>query len=506
MVQLMHSFVGHDIPENILALVRAGKVGAFCLFGGLNTDTPAQVRRLTDSLRDAAKAGGHPPPLIGIDQEGGQLIAITNGATELPGNMALGATRSPDLADQAGRVLARELLAMGINMNFAPSLDVNFNARNPVVGVRSFGDDPQLVADLGVAMIRGMQREGVIATAKHFPGHGDTVADSHHTLPTIQYDMARLNEVELKPFRAAVQANVSAVMSAHILFPALDPEFPATISTKILRGILREQMGFAGLIVTDAMDMAAVNQLGTVASIEAAIAAGADLVLLGHLPEQPQLTARFENKLDAASLLRIAQVRRALPEMPETLPDLDVVGCSDHQAVARAIAECSITVVRDRRRQLPLRLTPEETLGLIHVQPTNLTPADTSSSVEIHLPALLRQFHAKTIVCPLPYASTTEEVQVALDRVADSDVVLVATIQATADPMQAALVRALLHRGQKPIVIALRMPYDIMAFPEVDAYLCTYSIRPVSMEACARVLFGEIEATGVLPCRIPLLT
>src|SRR5688572_17576366 len=179
MEQVMFSFHGLTPPSEILEAVRAGRAGAFCLFAHKNVESPAQVRRLCEALHQAAREGNQPPPIIGIDQEGGQLIAITMGATELPGNMALGATRSPELARKAGYVLGRELLAMGINMNFAPSLDVNTHPDNPVIGIRSFSDDSHLVAELGAALIEGMQAQGVMASAKHFPGHGATATDSH---------------------------------------------------------------------------------------------------------------------------------------------------------------------------------------------------------------------------------------------------------------------------------------------------------------------------------------
>ncbi|CAG1773069.1 partial Beta-hexosaminidase A, partial [uncultured bacterium] len=188
MIQLMHSFRGTTLPEAVREAVRRGEIAAFCLFN-FNVVSPAQLRELTLALYAAAAEGGLPPPIIGMDQEGGQLIAVSEGTTELPGNMALGATRSPELAEQAGRVLGRELLAMGVNMNFAPSLDINNNPANPAIGIRSFGDDPNLVSVLGRALIRGIQAEGVIATAKHFPGMGDIESDSHFALPVVPHSL-----------------------------------------------------------------------------------------------------------------------------------------------------------------------------------------------------------------------------------------------------------------------------------------------------------------------------
>src|SRR5258708_4347089 len=288
MRQLMHSFVGLTAPESIVEAVRRGEIASFCLFRGKNVQSPAQVRELNGELSRAAEAGGQLPPIIGIDQEGGQLIAICEGATELPGNMALGATRSAELAEQAGAVLGRELLAMGINLNVAPSVDINLSPANPGVGTRSFGDDPQLVADLGAASIRGMQGVGVIATAKHFPGLGDVGTDSHYALPVITHGLERLRQVEFLPFRAAIEADVAAIMTAHLLVTAIDDENLATVSPAIL-SLLRNELGYKGLTMSDAMDMEAVATMGKALSVKAALQAGVDVIVLGHLTDQLEL-------------------------------------------------------------------------------------------------------------------------------------------------------------------------------------------------------------------------
>ena len=499
MQQLMISFEGAAAPREILDGVQRGTIASFCLFGHLNSRAPAPLRELTESLRHAAQLGGQPVPLLGIDQEGGQLMAVVGGATELPGNMALGATRSPELAEQAGRVLGRELLAMGINLNFAPSLDVNVNPANPVVGTRSFGADPALVTELGLAMIRGMQAEGVIATAKHFPGHGDTGTDPHHAHAVVSHPLERIEAVELHPFRTAIQAGVKAIMTAHILFTALDDERPATISQPILTGYLRERLGFEGVLMTDAMDMHAVARYGREASVRMALEAGADLVLLGHLPGQMELIRDLAPLARPAAQARIAALR-AQADRP--LPDFDVIGCAAHQQIAQTIADRAITLVRDAGR-LPLRLAPDAEIVVITPEPVDLTPADTSSHVTIALADAIRQRHPRTRAYELPHRAGPDEIAALLHAVEDADTVIVGTISADQHAGQTELVRALHARGQCPIVIALRTPYDLAAFPMIETYLCAYSIRPVAVEAAARVLFGEIEATGVLPGAIP---
>ncbi len=495
----MHSFDGTSALPEILDAVRRGEITAFCLFAYRNIETPAQVRALNESLIRAAAEGGQPPPIISIDQEGGQLMAITGGATELPGNMALGATASPALARDAGNVLARELLAMGINLNFAPCMDINIDPRNPVIGSRAFGDNPMCVAQLGAALIDGIQSEGVIAAAKHFPGHGDTHTDSHYAVPIVTHPLERLERVELQPFRAAIKANVGAIMSAHVIYTALDCTRPATLSNVILTGLLRNALGFDGLILTDAMDMHAVAHQGAGRAVEAALRAGADLVVLAHLPDQMALHQQMQHLERPDALARIAAARA---HIPSELPPLSVIGCAEHRQVARAIAEESITLVNDAG-DLPLRPDDDDVIAVITPTPTDLTPADTSSSVNIQLADAIRRRHPRVKAFELPHQASDAHIRSVLAAVADADRVVVGTICAERDPAQAALVNALIARGQQPIVVSMRTPYDIAAFPTVGTYLCTYSIRAASMEAAVRVLFGEITARGALPCALP---
>lgn len=499
MQQLMVSFAGFSVPPEVLKGIRDGEIASVCLFAYSNVSSPGQLRDLTDSMYQAAAEGGHLPPIIGIDQEGGQLIAITNGATELPGNMALGATRSIELAEKAGHVLGCELLAMGVNMNYAPSLDINTNPSNPVVGIRSFGEDAQLVSDLGMALIRGMQAEGVMATAKHFPGHGDTEADSHRAMPVVAHSMTRTVAVELAPFRAAIEEKVAAIMTAHVLFAALDDHNPATLSPAILDGLLRRDMNFDGLIITDAMDMHAVAQFGHLESVRLALQAGADLVLLGHIRNQMALHSQTKDLIRPEALARIQSARE---NVPLQRPKLGVVGSAEHQQIAQEIANHSITVVRGGQH-LPVCLDDQDMVAVITTYPSDLTPADTSSRVRVGLADAVRKRHPLVQSLEISYGAAEEHIRAILQAVEHAKVVIVGTISADQDASQAALVKALYERGQSPIVIALRTPYDIMAFPMIETYLCTYGIRAVTTEAVARVLFGEIQAQGTLPCTIP---
>ncbi len=381
----MHSFRGYTPPPDVLDGVRRGDIAAFCLFA-YNVEAPHQLRALTEALYRAARDGGQPPPLTGIDQEGGQLIAIMGGATELPGNMALGATRSPELAEEAGRLTAREMLAMGCNLNFAPVLDIDNNPDNPIKGVRSFGDSAALVSKLGRAYIRGLQAEGVVATAKHFPGTGDASGDPHHVTATVARSRQDMDMLELAPFREAIADGVGAVMISHVAFPALDGDTPASVSPRIIGGLLRGEMGYDGLVISDAMDMQAVAVRGAETSLSQALQAGNDLVLMGHLPNQIAMAERLRPLLNPASVERI---RRAREKLPTDLLPFDLVGCAEHQQIAQTIADASITLVRDDGR-LPLRPAANASVVVITPRPVDLTPADTSSMVKIRLADAIR--------------------------------------------------------------------------------------------------------------------
>jgi beta-N-acetylhexosaminidase len=241
--KLMWSFNGHTPSPEFLSALYAGHVSGVTLFRSLNLDQPAQIRALTDALQRAAREASQPPLLIGVDQEGGTLLAVP-GTTRFPGNLALGATRSAELAQRVGFALGRELAALGINVDYAPVCDVINNPLNPVVGPRSFGADPQRVAQLSAAMIQGLQAAGVAASAKHFPGHGDSAADSHHGMEVLPHDEARLRAIEFVPFQAAIQAGAKLIMTAHVALPLTTLSAAATLSPH-LAVLLRDEMKLA---------------------------------------------------------------------------------------------------------------------------------------------------------------------------------------------------------------------------------------------------------------------
>jgi beta-N-acetylhexosaminidase len=513
--QFLLTFEGREAPpDQFLAVLRRQHVGGVVLFRHKNMGNLAELRGLTQALQRAAAESGQPPLLIAADQEGGQLIAVDQ-TTPFPGNMALGAAGSDKLAYKVGRAIGKELSAVGINVDFAPVCDVNSNPLNPVIGTRSFGKDPKLVARLSTAVIRGLQSAGVAATAKHFPGHGDTSSDSHRGAPIVRHNAKRIRAVELVPFRAAINSKVRLVMTAHIVMPALNGgsnDLPATLSPEILRDLLRRKMRFNGVVVSDALDMHAMEQgPGYVGETMAAVAAGIDLLLFNH--DLARVEPACSNLVQAArrGLLSAAEVhasaRRimALKNWIKRQPQepLSVISCDQHLQLAQEVARKSITLVRDTARQLPLRVDPEEKIAVAIPRPQDLTPADTSSYVKPVLADALRRYHPQVDDFSFALNPSSSDIAALCERLAKYDVVVLGTINATAHPGQAELVKKVVRQGTRLITVALRMPYDLAVYPEAPTYLCTYSILPPSMEALAEALCGRIPFASNLPVTIP---
>jgi beta-N-acetylhexosaminidase len=511
--KLLLSFPGFEPSPEILAALESHPVAGVTLYRSLNIQDPAQVRALAGALQRAAAQAGQPLLLIAADQEGGQLQAVGEGATAFPGNMALGAAGSEELARRAGQAAGRELAAMGINVNYAPVCDVLVNPRNTMMGTRAFGEDPALVSRLGAALVEGLQSAGVAATAKHFPGYGDTAIDGHYATPVLLHDEARLRRVELPPFSAAIQAGVKLVMTAHVALPALNAglDMPATLSPAVLRGLLRQELGFQGVIASDALDMQAIRQ-GPALLIDAlaAAAAGLDLLLFG--PQTVERELLFDGLVQAArrGLLDPEDVRASAGRVlalkswlaGREQPPLEVVGCAEHQALALEIARRSVTLVRDAAGLLPLRLSPGERLLAVLPQPADLTPAETSSYLAPSLAQYLRRFHPETDEIILPTDPAAADIAGLLERARGYARVVACTFEASAHPGQVALAHALLEQGPPTIIAALRMPFDLQRFPEAPTTLCTYSVQPPALQALAEALCGQIATQGRLPVTI----
>ncbi len=498
---IMVGFEGTQANATIETHIHERFVGGVVLFSR-NIETPQQTAELTNQLQQLAQTTTRQIPLfIGIDQEGGWVIRLREGATVLPGNMALGATDSTKLAERAGEITAVELAAVGVNLNFAPVVDVNNNPQNPVIDRRSFGESPELVSRLGVAYIRGLQHNGVLATAKHFPGHGDTTVDSHFDLPTVNHDRERIHALELQPFRAAIDADVAAIMTAHIIYPAFDPDRPATLSPAILTNLLREELGFDGLLITDDMEMKAIDdryRSGEAAVM--AVEAGADIVMVLWSPTK-QIEV-FEALLSAVKSGRISQARldqsveRILKSKEAAFnrrfvdPDAvgEAVGTDAHKQLAQTIASQAITVVENRDNLLPLTLEPE----------TSVLILSASSSLFENFKAR----HPNTVEVKTPQKPEAENILPQLIPQAENADVVIAGIM---NDEQAALVQQISLGTTTPvIVIALGSPYTLQCCPAVSASLATYDIHKASVSAAVEVIVGAQAARGKLPVQLSI--
>ena len=485
-------------------------LGGLILFAP-NVDHPAQVAGLVNRAQEAATVSGAGIPLlIAVDQEGGRITRLWDGFTPFPGNMAVGATHDPEDARRMARTIAQEMRAVGINMNLAPVLDVNSNPLNPIIGTRSFGDSPELVVQMGLPMIETYREQGVIATAKHFPGHGDTEEDSHRKLPTVSHPLDHLWAVELAPFQAAIDAGVDVIMTAHVSFPAVDPtpDLPATLSPLVLQDLLRVQMGFDGVIATDSLGMRALSKIHNPSEAAAlALQAGADLLMFGKDPGYTLATAHaaYVHVLALVQTGEIsveqidASVRRVLtlkahydlltwqPADPEQAARS--CGTTQHRAAALRVATDSITLLENDG---VLPLSPEQALLL--VVPDKVDDLDDA----------LRAYFPTLDVAVVALDPTARQITAASRRARAADVVLVATWDAAQHASQVSLVQTL--SVHPLVVIALNTPYDLAAFQEVSvtpaAYVCTYSDAPPSLKALAMVLVGSQLPRGRLPAAI----
>jgi beta-N-acetylhexosaminidase len=510
--KLMLAFEGTKPPPRILSWLAERPVGGFSLFLPLNVNNPGQVRELTDRLQTAVPAN-QPSLLIATDQEGGQLVALGAETTHFPGNMALAATRDPELARRVGQAIGAEMAAMGVNINYAPNCDINTNPDNPASGIRTFGDDPSLAAQMSGAMVAGLQSAGVAATMKHFPGKGDAKVDSHYQMPLIDHSRERLDEMELRPFRAAINSGVKLAMTGHFAIPSLTEraDLPATLSRSVMHDLLRQEMLFDGVTITDALDMGALTQgAGQIVDIIAATRAEVDLLLTTNQPEvQERIYAGLqlaysrgliEDSHIENSVARIFDLKNWVDQHPQ--PDISVVGCAEHRELEAEVARRSITLVRDEAGLLPLRLESDAKIAVIMPQPKNLTPADTSNTVTPALAMAVRAYHPHVDQFITEHLPTFEEIAALREKAANYDLLIIGTISASMQPEQAALVNDLLTLDIPNVTVALRTPYDLHSYPRSQTNICTYSILEPSMQALAAALWGQIPFTGRLPVTI----
>ncbi len=503
----------HRGSEEYLRLreeIRGNHVGGVILFAGNVYESAV----LLNDLQEMSEL----PLLVSADFERGASMRVTD-ATSFPWAMAVGATGSEEFAYRLGAVTAREARALGVHWIFAPVVDVNSNPDNPVINIRSFGEDPRLVSRLGAAFIRGARDNGVLTTAKHFPGHGDTATDSHIGLAVVGADRARLDEVELAPFRSAIEAGVDSIMTAHVAVPKVtgEPDIPATLSSKVLTDLLRHTLKFQGMIVTDAMEMGGITtRYWTGLAAIRALQAGADLILLpvdstvaidevvravqrGEIPPE-RIERSVEKVLWAKTQLRLHKNRTVPVERIA-----DTVGAPESRRLGQEMADASVTLVRDDRRLLPIdpRRAPKIFAVALSSELDTAPGATFLAEVRQRFPAA-RTAAADTRISQ-ELVSTIASGAAAADLIVCATIVRVVSGKGTIalPENHRGIIEKLLETGKPVIWIAFGNPYVLRLFPQVPAYLCTFSYADVSQVAAAKALSGEIAISGRMPVSIP---
>ncbi len=483
-------------------------VGGLLVSIGSPLDVAAKLNRLQESSQL--------PLLIGSDLEAGTAIRL-NGGTPFPPNMGVAATGSDSDAYQIGRITALEGRAVGIHLAFAPVADVNNNPSNPIINVRSFGEDPEAVGRLVAAEVRGLQEHGMLATAKHFPGHGDTGTDSHIALPVLAMDWPRLDSVELVPFRTAIAAGVTGIMSAHIALPRIDGGLmrPGTVAPNILTGILRDSLGFKGLVITDALNMGGVGNLyGAEASVRAFLA-GADILLQPADPRsaiEAMMAAVSRGEISRKrldhSVRRVLELKRKLGLFVRRTVPLDsipsVVGRAEFREEARQMAARSVVMVKDVNGTVHNLRRSRPSMTLVTYGEEENRSVGTTLAAELRGRGYpITVFKLWPASGPASYdsaAAALDRAQIPLFAISDKPVDRRGAIGIP--PSVVNLISATAS-ARPTIVVSLGNPYLIGSLPEVGSYLIGWRSNSVTEQAVARALAGVTPITGKLPISIP---
>ena len=510
---IMAGFPSKYCDDHFMRLVREYNVGNIDLFGR-NIGSIRETVSLTHDIQENMIENMGIPAFIGMDQEGGMVSRIKEGAAFFPGNMAFGAANIKGGTFEEGRIIGEVLRNMGINLDIAPVLDVNCNPENPIIGTRSYGDNPLKVASLGVDFIKGIQSRNVLSAAKHFPGHGDTSADTHLSMPYISYGMDRLNKVELYPFRKAVNAGVDGIMTAHIVYTALeDKGLPATLSYNILTRLLREEMNFKGIIITDCMEMDAIaRNYGIEKASVMAVKAGADMICISHhLDVQIKSIDAIKNavlKGDIAedriddSVQRIVDMKNKYNILKNPFPDIKKAEASLENSVylnfSREISQKSITLVKDDNNLIPLK---GDGIVSIAPEPLSLTGVEDEEKRKYAFSyAVKEKFGGKAFIIPLnPEMDLIQKISA---ECKDAFRVVIGTYNANSNPGQLELIDKIKKCNKNVIAVILRSPYDLLSIHGISTCVCTYEYTPNSVSSVLKVLDGEIKPSGNLPINI----
>ena len=508
---VMCGFEDPFYDEHARILIEDYKVGNIILFARNVTNLKDLIKLNKDLYKHVLDNTGL-IPFISIDQEGGMVTRIMNGATFCPGSMTISATNDPNNAFKVGDILGADMKALGINMNLAPSVDVNNNPLNPVIGVRSYGDDPHMVAKYGKEYIRGIQANDVIATAKHFPGHGDTNVDSHLGLATISYDLDRLENLELVPFKEAIDGGVKAIMSAHIIFKTLD-DVPATLSKKVLTDLLRSKLGYEGLIVSDCMQMKAIDNLYTTErGVVMGINAGLNIACVCHsLERQLNSLKRIEDEINAGNLgidvidervMRVIEAKLAISDIyKKSFMDVSVDELLKHfnnnnQSIAQEITDKSLTLVKGQE------LVKKGKTVLVGNVPFASTGAEDTLDKRNIIQVV--SANCKGVDTYLVETNPTDIDKVVSD-LKDYETIIYVTYNVSFNMNQAILANKLQSMCDNFYVISSRNPYDCNYLHDIKNIVCLYEYSIVSLNTITKYINGTLKCHGRLPLKISRL-
>lgn len=510
--QTLTVFVDVDSAEIFRPAIEKGLVGgALVQWGNYSL---SQTKQLIEKLQGwAAKSPHKIPLLISIDYEGGTVYTpITLGFDYLPTNMMLSASADEEAAASIAYLAGLELRRAGVHINFSPVLDVNSNPNNPVIGVRSFGSDPANVTKMGLSLMNGFKAAGIISVVKHFPGHGDTAEDSHYQVPLIKSSYQELEKTHLAPFQQAVKNGVRGVMTGHILYPALDSKNIATFSKPILQDLLREKMGFDGLIVTDSLDMKSATSFCTIADCAArAMLAGADMILLGRYIKPQSTFNRIQKQLSStdAGRKRAAQAAQKILDLKKELGLLDAEKDTPPQidrayrAELEKISDKSVTLVRNRKNLLPFSPKTENghtpSVCAVFFAPARFADQLMSFSK----PFLEKGWQIRSYNAALtPKAIDARR---ARECANGADLLVVTSLQwaEKTNINQKNTINALFKEYPNNVFISTMSPYDIPNYPEADTVLATYGLNKYILQAAANIILGNTQAHGKMPVELP---
>lgn len=481
------------------------------IYMGANVSTPSTIAKMSNDIQNACIESNGVPAFITIDQEGGRVVRLTNGGTHFISNMAMGALSDSSLLYEEGKAIGLELRNYGINVDFAPVLDVNNNPANPVIGTRSYGENPFLVAKCGVYLIDGLKASKVMATAKHFPGHGNTSVDSHTGLPVITSSKEELYKIELAPFVAAIHSEIDAIMTTHIIFSAIDDKLPATLSEKVLTNLLREELGYDGLIITDGMQMGALNSFGDSASLALqAVKAGVDILLYTSNDTPRSAHTAIMNAVtngeisedrinDSVKRILLKKLKYDLLDN-YTAPNNDISELlQKHEELNNEFAMKSLTELEMTEEFAGL--DKEKSVLIISPKCSYSLGVGDNSLGAYACKYLLEQGFTKCDFYTVSDNATSAQINEVFGMLNSYDQIVIAlsNVHTKAYSNSASLVMTVLQKKPETLVIALDTPYDYLRYNKMEKYVCVYGYQKASVIAISKYLNGEFKAEGVSP-------